>query len=97
MTHGVRALAVLPYQSCDRLAIVYFGCWCEQYGRSLRGVGGMNKNVFSRDRAAVDQEIERLRELVALGCYIPCPDHHIAPDAEWDLVRYYCQRMREIA
>lgn len=70
--------------------------WREKYGRALRGVGGMNKNVFSRDRAAVDAEIERLRPLVDLGGYIPCPDHRIAPDAEWDLVRYYCDRMRSV-
>ena len=54
----------------------------------------MNKNVFSRDRAAVDAEIERLKGLVALGGYIPCPDHRIAPDAKWDLVRYYSDRAR---
>lgn len=68
--------------------------WREAYGRELRGVGGMNKITFSRDRAAVDAEIERLRPLVELGGYIPCPDHRIAPDAEWDNVRYYCDRMR---
>ena len=69
--------------------------WRAQYGRELRGVGGMNKVVFARDRAAVDAEIERLKPLVALGGYLPCPDHRIAPDAEWDNVRYYCDRMRE--
>jgi hypothetical protein len=68
--------------------------WREQFGRELRGVGGMNKVVFSRDRAAVDAEIERLKPLVDLGGYIPCPDHRIAPDAEYDNVRYYCDRMR---
>lgn len=69
--------------------------WRAQYGRELRGVGGMNKVVFARDRAAVDVEIERLRALVDLGGFIPCPDHRIAPDGEWDNVRYYCDRMRE--
>ncbi len=69
--------------------------WREQYGRELRGVGGTDKTVFSRDRAAVDAEIERLKPLVELGGYIPCPDHRIAPDAEWDNVRYYCERMHE--
>ena len=69
--------------------------WREKFGQGLRGVGGMNKTVFSKDRAAVDAEIERLKPLVALGGYIPCPDHRIAPDAEWDLVKYYCERMRE--
>jgi len=69
--------------------------WREHYGRELRGVGGTNKVVFARDRAAVDAEIERLKPLVDLGGFIPCPDHRIPPDAEWDNVRYYCDRMRE--
>ena len=69
--------------------------WRAKFGRELRGVGGMNKVVFSRDRAAMDAEIERLRPLVDLGGYIPCPDHRLAPDAKWDLVRYYCHRMRK--
>jgi len=69
--------------------------WREQYGKALRGVGGMNKNVFARDRAAVQAEIERLQTLVALGGYIPCPDHRLPPGAEWPLVKYYCERMRE--
>lgn len=69
--------------------------WREQYGRELRGVGGMNKVVFSRDYAAVDAEIERLRPLVDLGGFIPCPDHRIAPDARWENIQYYCDRMRQ--
>lgn len=70
--------------------------WRQQYGKALRGVGGMNKVVFSHDRAAVDAEIERLKPLVALGGYIPCPDHRIPPDANWDSVRYYCDRMHQV-
>jgi len=67
--------------------------WREKYGKELRGVGGMNKTVFAHDKKAVDREIERLKPLVDLGGYLPCPDHRIAPDAEWDNVRYYCDRM----
>jgi len=69
--------------------------WREQFGKGLRGVGGMNKNVFSRDKAAIDAEVERLKALVDLGGYIPCPDHRIAPDSQWDNVSYYCDKMRE--
>ena len=69
--------------------------WRAQYGQSLRGVGGMDKRVFSKDFAAVDEEIERLKPLIDLGGYIPCPDHRIAPDAKWDNVRYYCDRFRK--
>jgi len=70
--------------------------WRAQYGKGLRGVGGMNKTVFARDRAAIDAEVERLKALVELGGYIPCPDHRLAPDAKWDNVRYYCERMRKV-
>jgi uroporphyrinogen decarboxylase len=54
----------------------------------------MRKHVFAEDRAAVDAEVERLKPLVELGGFIPCPDHRIAPDAQWDNLRYYCERMR---
>ena len=70
--------------------------WREKYGRELRGVGGMNKNVFALDKAAIDAEIERLKPLIALGGYIPCPDHRLPPGAKWDLVRYYADSMREL-
>jgi len=69
--------------------------WREQYGRELRGVGGMRKYTFALDYAAVDAEIERLKPLVELGGYIPCPDHRLAPDAKWENVQYYCDRMRQ--
>ena len=68
--------------------------WRKKYGRQLRGVGGMNKNVFALDYAAVDAEIERLKPLIEIGGYIPCPDHRIPPDAKWNNVRYYCDKMR---
>lgn len=70
--------------------------WREQFGRGIRGVGGMNKVVLARDRAAIDAEVERLKPLVELGGYIPCPDHRIAPDAKWENVQYYCERMRAV-
>ena len=70
--------------------------WREKYGKELRGVGGMNKVVFSKDKAAIEAEVERLKPLIDLGGYIPCPDHRIAPDAKFELVQYYCELMRKI-
>jgi hypothetical protein len=67
--------------------------WRKKYGRELRGVGGVDKRVFAISRPAVDQEIERLKPLVEMGGYIPCPDHRIPLEAEWDLVQYYCDQM----
>ena len=70
--------------------------WREQYGKDLRGVGGMDKRVFAQDYAAVNKEVERLKSLIDLGGYIPCPDHRIAPDAKWENVQYYCEKMHEL-
>lgn len=69
--------------------------WRDAYGKELRGVGGMNKHVLAYDKKAVDDEVERLKALVDLGGFIPCPDHRLPPNAEWDLTRYYCDRMRK--
>lgn len=69
--------------------------WRAKYGKELRGVGGMDKRVFAQDKAAVEAEIERLKALVALGGYIPCPDHRIAPDAKYELVAYYCEQYQK--
>lgn len=70
--------------------------WREKYGKEIRGIGGMDKVVFSQDYKDIDEEIERLKPLVKLGGYIPCPDHRIAPDAKWENVQYYCERMHKV-
>jgi hypothetical protein len=70
--------------------------WRKQYGREVRGIGGVNKHVLAGDRAAIDAEIERIRPLVDLGGYLPCLDHHITPVVPWENVQYYCDRMRKV-
>ena len=69
--------------------------WRKEYGKELRGVGGMNKNILALDFKAVDEEIERFKPLIDLGGFIPCPDHRLPPHAKWDNVRYYCDQMRK--
>jgi len=70
--------------------------WREQYGKKILGIGGMNKTVFAQDRKAVDKEIERLKAMIALGGFIPCPDHRIPPDAIFENVQYYCEQMNKL-
>ncbi len=69
--------------------------WRTKYGKELRGVGGMDKKVFAGNREDIMKEIERLKPLVALGGYLPCPDHRLPPDAEWDNVCFYTEQMRK--
>ena len=70
--------------------------WRAEYGKKIRGVGGMNKTVFSKERTDIDAEVERLKGLIDLGGYIPCPDHRLAPDTKWENVQYYCQKMQNL-
>lgn len=79
------------------------GVWGDQfeparrvYGKNVLGVGGMDKTVFRKDRAAVDAELERLKRLVALGGFIPCPDHRLMPGSDFELVRYYADQIKSI-
>jgi len=56
----------------------------------------MNKNIFALGTAEIDKEIERLRPMIEMGGFIPCPDHRIPPEAKWENVQYYCRRMKEL-
>jgi hypothetical protein len=68
----------------------------EKFGNRVLGVGGMDKTVFRKDRAAVDAELERLTRLVSLGGFIPCPDHRLMPGSDFELVKYYAEKIKEI-
>lgn len=68
--------------------------WRGKYGKKVLGVGGMDKKIFLQDKKAVDVEIERMKYLIDLGGYIPCPDHRIPQDAKWELVQYYCEQFK---
>ena len=82
---------------------IEIGVWGDQfeaarstYGRKVLGVGGMDKTSFRRDRAAVDEEITRLQRLADLGGFIPCPDHRLMPGSDFELVKYYAEKIKEI-
>lgn len=79
------------------------GTWGDQFaaarkkfGKGMLGVGGMDKTVLRQDKAAVDAEIERLKPLIALGGFVPCPDHRLMPGTKWDLVQYYADRIKSL-
>lgn len=82
---------------------IEIGVWGDQFesarnkfGKELRGVGGMDKTAFRKDKAAVDKEIERMKRLTAMGGFIPCPDHRIMPGSKFELVQYYVEQIKKI-
>ncbi len=70
--------------------------WRKEYGKKVRGVGGMRKYIFALEKSDIDKEIERLKTLVDLGGFIPCPDHRIPPDAKFENVKYYCEQFKKV-
>jgi hypothetical protein len=66
-----------------------------RYDAGGRELLGQHQQPSSLDHAAIDQEIERLRPLVDLGGYSPCPDHRLPIEAKWENVRYFCEAMRK--
>lgn len=91
LDNGVNTMFPIEYGAWE----YDFATMRRKFGKELRGLGNINKNVLSMSKKAVDNEIERAKRLVALGGFVPCFDHRIAPDAKWDLVKYYCEKMRE--
>ncbi|MBE6542095.1 MAG: hypothetical protein E7672_06570 [Ruminococcaceae bacterium] len=79
------------------------GVWGDQFeaarkkfGNGMLGVGGMDKTVFLEDKTAVDREIEKIKRLVSLGGFIPCPDHRMMPGTKFELVQYYTEEIKKI-
>jgi len=59
-------------------------------------LGGLDKRALAAGRAAIDKEVDRAREMVKYGRYIPSYDHLIPPDVAWDNFRYSAGRLREV-
>ena len=82
---------------------IEIGTWGDQFeparkkfGEKVLGVGAVDKTALRKDKAAVDAEIERIRRLVSLGGYIPCPDHRLMPGTKFELVQYYADQIKNL-
>ncbi len=82
---------------------IEIGVWGDQFegarnkfGKNVLGVGGMDKTALRKDKDAVDRELERLKRLVAMGGFIPCPDHRLMPGTKFELVQYYAEEVKKI-
>ena len=82
---------------------IEIGVWGDQFeaarnkfGKNMLGVGGMDKTALRKDKAAVDAEIERMKRLVSMGGFIPCPDHRLMPGTKFELVQYYAEEIKKI-
>lgn len=68
----------------------------KKYGRELRIIGGIDKIEITKDKAAIDAEIERRLPLMREGGFIPLPDHLIIPSTPLENYRYYLECIRAL-
>lgn len=59
-------------------------------------IGGLRKECMYEGREAIDQEMEKARQLIRLGRFIPGPDHFALRDATFASYRYFMEQLREV-
>ena len=65
----------------------------KEYGRDLTLCGGIDKIELSKDRAAIDRELEsKIPALIEDGGYIPHLDHTVQPGVSYDNFMYYIEK-----
>jgi hypothetical protein len=87
---GVTALYPFEVQSgCDVRAV-------RARLPALGVVGALDKECMARGKEAIDREVERARELIRLGRFIPGPDHFVLSNVSFESYRYFMGRLREV-
>lgn len=68
----------------------------KQYGRSLAIIGGISKLALTRDKKAVDRELEaKLPMMTETGGYIAGLDHRVVVETSYENFTYFVERVKE--
>ena len=90
--HGAGVNFLWPFE-------VAAGCDIREYRTRYPGLavmGGLDKRAIAVGPAAIDRELERAREALALGRYIPGPDHAVHPEVSLENFRYFVEGLRRV-
>jgi len=90
MRHGVNL--VYPFE-------VQAGNDIRKYRRKypkLGILGGLDKRALASGRRAIDKEVEKAREMVRHGRYIPGYDHLVPPDVPWENFVYSAKKLKDV-
>jgi uroporphyrinogen decarboxylase len=67
-----------------------------KFGPEMRLVGGFDKRVLSKDKAAIKMELERLAPLLIEGGYLLSVDHSVPPDISFENYLYFMETYRSV-
>lgn len=68
----------------------------EKHGKKLLLMGGIDKFALIEGFKAIDKELERVKDLVEEGGYIPHVDHRVPPDVSYRNYLYYLEKKRKL-
>ena len=63
---------------------------------TLGAIGGLDKRVMSQGKEAIGREMEKARELIRKGRFIPGPDHFVLSDVTFEAYCYFMRLLREV-
>ena len=70
--------------------------WIRKRFPELKMMGGIDKNILSKDTEHIDKELKMLPYLINQGGYIPYIDHTIPPNSSWENFKYYRDKLNQI-
>ena len=69
----------------------------KKYGKNLIIIGGIDKRMLSKGKNEIDQEVEKVKELIKDGGYFVNCDHHIPPDVSYENIKYFLNEVHKFS
>jgi uroporphyrinogen decarboxylase len=68
----------------------------KKYGNKVLLKGGVDKKALIYGKEAIDRELERIKETVESGGFIPHVDHRVPADVSYENYKYYLKKKKKI-
>jgi len=78
---------------------VQSGCDIPHIRRHLPGmgcIGGLDKECMAKDKKAIDAQLEKARQLISLGRFIPGPDHFVLENVPFENYAYFMRGLKQV-
>lgn len=59
-------------------------------------IGGLDKNCMAAGKTAMDEELEKVRQLILGGRFIPGPDHFVLGDVPFENYEYFMRGLKRV-
>jgi uroporphyrinogen decarboxylase len=68
----------------------------KRFGKDLIIIGNIDKRALAKGKREIDEELDKVRELLRHGGYFPNVDHHIPPDVPYENAKYLFDEIKRM-